>query len=341
MKRLQELIRKLFEGSLNIHIVFISLFLITFCLPSLILGLPEMKLFRVFLYGFFLLMNIYVGRWCCRKWLLRNQFLKFIVFSSIMILALIIIGLLGSFLLTHNNILAILLTVSFAVLLFFSLGSFFSITRTSILRQLNETFILKEQKDSELRLLKSQLSPHFLFNVLNNLYGLSLKQDEKLPQMILKLSGLLRYSIYDTGNHFVPLRSEIESIENYIELEKMRMGSRLQLKSNLQKEMIDDILISPMILMVFIENAFKHSSDTNHKNVDIKIGFRVIDKKVELRVKNKVSPNKKTINSNIPSTGMGLSITKKRLELLYSKKHSLEIKDCPNFYEIDLKIDTK
>ena len=341
MKSLQEIIRKLFESKMNIHFAFIILFLATFCLPSLISGLPYAKLFRVFLYGIFLLLCIYSGRWCCRKWLLLNQYQKFIAFSSIVILVLIITGILGSILLTNNSIVAIVITVLFAVVLFFSLGSFFSITRATILRQLNEARIAQEHKESELQLLKSQLSPHFLFNVLNNLYGLSLKRDDKISPMILKLSGMLRYSLYETNNHFVPLQSELECIENYIELEKMRIGDRILLEINLLKENIENVLIAPMLLMVFVENAFKHSTDTKQKNVVIKINFRLIDDWIELVVKNNTPNDREPIAHIFKSSGMGLSVTKKRLELLYKNKYFLETSCKKDFYEIYLKIKVK
>ncbi len=326
---------------MNIHLAFIFLFLATFCLPSLIIGLPGAKLFRVVLYGIFLLFCIYLGRWGCKKWLLSNEYQKFIVFSCIAVLVLAVTGILGSMLLTNNSVIAISITVLFAVVLFFSLGSFFSITRTTILRQLNEARIAQEQKEGELRLLKSQLSPHFLFNVLNSLYGLSLKRDDKVPYMILKLSGLLRYSLYDTGNHFVSLQSELDCIEDYIELEKMRIGARLLLDVNLSREKINDVLIAPMLLMVFVENAFKHSTNTKQRDVVIKIDFRLVDDWIALIVKNNMPGEEKQTAPMNNSFGIGLSVTKKRLELLYQNKYSLETSGENGFYETNLKIKVK
>ncbi len=338
MKSLQEILRKLFESRMNIHIAFVTLFLATFCLPSLISGLPDTKVFRVVLYGIFLLLCIYLGRWCCRKWLLSNEYQKFITFSCIAVFVLIVTGILGSMLLTNNSIIAISITVLFAVALFFSLGTFFSITRTTILRQLREAQIAQEQKESELQLLKSQLSPHFLFNVLNSLYGLSLKHDDKVSPMILKLSGLLRYSLYDTSNHFVPLQSELDCIENYIELEKIRIGARLTLEVNLSREKINDVFIAPMLLMVFVENAFKHSTFTKQRNAVININFRLVDDWIELVVKNNKSSDMELMNHINDSSGIGLSVTKRRLELLYKNKYSIKISSEEGFYQINLKI---
>jgi LytS/YehU family sensor histidine kinase len=325
---------------MTIHIVFIIFFFAMFCLPSVISGLPAIKLAKVFLYGIFLLMCLYSGRWCCRKWLLSSEFKKFVAWSGVAIILLCATGIFGSLLLTNNSITAIIITVLFIAALFFSLGVFFSITRTTILRQLHDAQIMQKQKESELQLLKSQLSPHFLFNVLNNLYGLSLKEGDKVSPMLLKLSGLLRYSLYETNKNFAPLQDELSCIENYIELEKMRIGERLLLEVNISKQNIDEAVIPPMLLMTFIENAFKHSKDTSRKNVVINIHFQLVEGLIELAIKNNMSDEVKTA-TNIEYSGIGLSVTKKRLELLYGNNYSLQGFSEDGFYTTCLKIKTK
>jgi len=189
--------------------------------------------------------------------------------------------------------------------------------------------------------LKSQLSPHFLFNVLNSLYGLSLKRDDRVSPMILKLSDLLRYSLYETSNHFVPLQSELDCIENYIELEKTRIGGRLSLEVSLSREKINNVLIAPMLLIVFVENAFKHSTYTKQREVAIKINFRLVDDWVELVVKNNMPGDTEQMTHINNSFGIGLSVTKKRLELLYTNKYSMKISSEEGFYQINLKIKVK
>jgi LytS/YehU family sensor histidine kinase len=311
-----------------------------FCLPSLIVVLPATKVLRVFLNGIFLLICLYSGRLCCRKWLLSSEFRKFVAWSGVGIVVLCGAGIGGSLLLTSNGIIAIILTVSFVAVLFFSLGVFFSITRTTILRQLHDAQIIQKQKESELQLLKSQLSPHFLFNVLNNLYGISLRQGDKVSPMLLKLSSLLRYSLYDTNKTFVPLPDELNCIENYIELEKMRIGDRLLLDVHISKQNIDEAVIPPMLLMTFIENAFKHSKDTSHKKIIIKICFQLVDDLVELTVKNNMSDEIKSL-VQADHSGIGLSVTKKRLDLLYGDKHSLKVFAEDGYYTTCLKIKAK
>lgn len=340
MKHFQRILRKLFESRMTIHVVFIIFCLTMFCLPSIINALPATKLSKIFLYGIFLLLCLYTGRWCCRSWLKSSEFQKFLVWSGVAIVLLCATGIFGSRLLTNNSLTAIIVTVVFVVVLFFSLGVFFSITRTTLLRQLQEARIIQEQKESELQLLKSQLSPHFLFNVLNNLYGLSLKQGDKVSPMLLKLSGLLRYSLYDTNKTFVPLQGELNCIENYIELEKMRIGERLLLDVNISKQNIDEVLIPPMLFMTFIENAFKHSKDTSRKNVVINIHFQLVDDIIELAVKNNLPDEVNTL-ANADHSGIGLYVTKKRLDLLYGEKYSLQTFSEDGFYKIFLKIKTK
>lgn len=340
MKRLQRVLRQLFESKTTIHVVFVIFFLCIFCLPSVINGLPATKLLKVFSYAIFLLICLYVGRWFCRRWLKSNKFQEFFLWSVVAIAILCATGISGSLFLSTNSMTAIVITVVFVVVLFFSLGVFFSITRTTILKQLHEERIMNQQKESELRLLKSQLSPHFLFNVLNNLYGLSLRKGHVVSPMLLKLSGLLRYTLYETNKTFVPLADELNCIENYIELEKMRIGERLILTVQISKQNINEVVIPPMLLLTFVENAFKHSKDTSNKNVFIDIHFQFGDGLLELVIKNNMPDEVKTI-TKADHPGIGLDVTKKRLDLLYADRYFLETFMKDGFYNICLKIKTK
>lgn len=204
---------------------------------------------------------------------------------------------------------------------------------------MRETAIASHQRESELKLLRSQLSPHFLFNVLNNLYGLSIQQDQRVPGLILKLSDLLRHSIYDTNREFVPLSNELSYIDNYIELERIRIGDRLILQSDIQKTGIDDVRIAPMLLIVFIENAFKHSKNTIKQEINIKIDLRIDKGKLIFVVKNSCSDKPVEENKDgLP--GIGMAVTKKRLELLYPGKYSLEIMHENGFYVVEFQLTT-
>lgn len=238
---------------------------------------------------------------------------------------------------TNNRIITISIMVISFVILFFSFGLFLSMTRTTVLRQLREANIRQQQKESELQLLRSQLSPHFLFNVLNNLYGLSITQHQKIPALLLKLSDLLRYSVYDTKQDFVSLKNELAYIENYIELEKFRIGDRLLLEVNIEKINIEAIRIAPMLLIVFIENAFKHSKNTYNEHISIKIDLQIINNAILFTVKNSCGDE---INERDRSEGSGIGFTNtlKRLELLYAGRYFLEKAKENGYYQVKLQL---
>lgn len=340
MNRVQLMARRLFESRSVLHIVFSVFFIFIFCLPGMLTGLPGTKVVKVIIYSIFLLNCIYAGRWCCRKWLLTSRFDQFIYHASISIIVLSVIAIIGSRVLTYNNIWAIVITSAGFVIIFFSFGVFLSLTHTAVLQQLWESNMLQQQNESELQLLRSQLSPHFLFNTLNNLYGLSITQHQKIPGLLLKLSDLLRYSVYDTKQEFVPLNSELTYIENYIELEKTRLGERLMLNINIQKAHGEDVHIPPMLLIVFVENAFKHSKNTFDRHIWIDIDLRVIDNDLLFIVKNSCPHN--TIESRASEeSGVGLANTLKRLELLYSGRYSYKKNRGDDYYEVKLQLKVK
>ena len=205
---------------------------------------------------------------------------------------------------------------------------------------MREAMITQQHRESELQLLRSQLSPHFLFNVLNNLYGLSLANDNKVPGLLLKLSDLLRYSIYDTRKEYVPLMNELAYIENYIELEKIRIGDKLSFVSDIQKTNIEDIDIAPMLLIVFIENAFKHSKNTVLPEIQIETSLEIIDDILIFTVRNSYSDAASEYSSN-ESPGIGLAVTLKRLELLYPGKYTLEKTKENGYYHVKLQLKIK
>jgi len=198
-----------------------------------------------------------------------------------------------------------------------------------------ETKILHTQlklKEQELNYLKMQIHPHFLFNTLNTMYGFALKKADKTPDMILKLSNLLDYLLYQTEKPFVLISEEINHIQDYIDLEKMRFNDTLNVTMTVELES-KNTTIAPMLLLPFIENSFKHGSIVGGVlQIDIQI---VADfEAVHFRIKNTNSKN------NTPQHGIGLENIKKRLELLYPNKHDLSIRDTIDFFEVDLQLKT-
>ncbi len=178
-------------------------------------------------------------------------------------------------------------------------------------------------KEQELYYLKKQIHPHFLFNTLNTIYGFALKKSEFTPELILKLSNLLDYILYQVQKPKVLLTDEIEHINEYIDLEKIRFEDRLKVVFK-HSENLENIEIAPMLLIPFIENAFKHGSIIN--------GFLTIDIDLSLTSENKLFftiSNSILINNDSETKGIGLDNIRKRLELLFPKKHDLttEIKE--------------
>lgn len=187
-------------------------------------------------------------------------------------------------------------------------------------------------KEQELYYLKKQIHPHFLFNTLNTIYGFSLKKSEYTPELILKLSNLLDYILYQVQKPKVLLSDEIEHINEYIDLEKIRFEDRLKVNFNAPKN-TENIEIAPMLLIPFIENAFKHGNIIN--------GFLTIDINLSLTENNQLLfgiKNSFLNNNESETTGIGLENIRKRLELLFPNKYILKIEIKDNYFEVSLVI---
>ncbi len=203
------------------------------------------------------------------------------------------------------------------------------------LDQLKSKKLTEEKIAAELNFLKSQVHPHFLFNTLNNLYALTLIKSDKASDIVLKLSDLMDYMIYKSNDTFVPLAKELEIINGYIELEKMRYNQRLDLQYEIKGE-TGIHQIAPLILLPFVENCFKHGSSkdrikpTIHINVDIEPDFLL------LKAVNSIPPEKK--NGLSDNKGIGLKNVKRRLELIYPKKHELKIIQGDKLFRVECKI---
>jgi len=209
-----------------------------------------------------------------------------------------------------------------------------SLTKAGIDRVIRE----KEQKENELRHLKAQLNPHFLFNTLNNLYGLSVAESKKLPGLMLKLSDLLRYSLYDTGQHYVALQKEIDYIANYVDLERLRLNDSMDILLK-QKGDTTELYIAPLLMIVFIENAFKHFSAVKGERAFIHILLLVKGNELNLNIKNSIDPGFVPPPAGKRKGGLGLENARQRLNLIYPGQHSLNIHKGPDFFETDLIIE--
>ncbi|WP_191908705.1 sensor histidine kinase [Larkinella humicola] len=222
-----------------------------------------------------------------------------------------------------------------------AIGMLIKLGRITVENQLQESKAVAEQSQSELHLLQSQLSPHFLFNTLNNLYGISISQHEKIPTLLLKLSDLLRYSVYDAKELFVPLRDELSYINNYIDFEKIRIGDRLTLTTSVEDLTHADLKIAPMLLIVFIENAFKHSKNTTEPYISIDIHLKTWGNSILFAVKNSHGATSGESGFLEKNSGLGLANVKKRLDLLYPNAYELTIQNEGGFYQVMLQLKVK
>ncbi len=199
----------------------------------------------------------------------------------------------------------------------------------------------KAQLETELLFLRTQISPHFFFNTLNNIYSLSIEKSEKTSKIILKLSELMRYLLYETKEKRQSLEKEIMCIQNYIELERMRRGELLELNMNITGD-IRNKKIAPILLLSFVENAFKHGVNKYIVKVKVDIDFKIKENLLYFRIINPIpafTEYKKSINQTSHS-GIGLKNVKKRLELGYGKdKYDLSVSNIDNLFTVELKIE--
>jgi LytS/YehU family sensor histidine kinase len=191
----------------------------------------------------------------------------------------------------------------------------------------------QEKTKAELAYLKAQINPHFLFNTLNAIYVMALKKSDKTADGIVKLSNMMRFVIDETPEDFVPLVKKIEYINNYIELQKMRLNKNMRLMYQIEGR-TEGKRIAPMTLMPFIENAFKHGVTTEQK-FDIFILITINENSLNLYVENSIFHRVK----GAQPTQLGLNNTIQRLELLYPAKYNLDIKNEITKFIVDLTID--
>ncbi len=193
----------------------------------------------------------------------------------------------------------------------------------------------KEKLAAELKFLKSQVNPHFLFNALNNIYSLSVVQAPQTSESVMQLSEILRYMVYDSNEEKVPLKSEIKYIENFVELHLLKDSRGMDVKLDLDKS-ASHVMVAPLLFIPFVENAFKHSKIENLKTGFIKIRLQTNDNQIAFHVVNSVPKNNFTKDE---VGGVGLENTQKRLDLLYpGDLHELTIHQREDQFEVYLKI---
>jgi LytS/YehU family sensor histidine kinase len=195
--------------------------------------------------------------------------------------------------------------------------------------------LIKTQKiNAELSFLKTQLNPHFLFNTLNSIYSLANKKSDDTTEAIITLSELMKYMIYETNKEFVALQNEIDYIKNFISLQNLRLKDSSGVRFNVRGKL--DYNIEPLLLISFIENAFKYGTDYTGKT-DITIEIKVENDILSLKVSNYISLKEKKNNSS----GVGIENIKSRLNILYPNSHTLNIEESDKLFKVELLLKLK
>lgn len=214
-----------------------------------------------------------------------------------------------------------------------SLYSFYLKEKNNKMREID---MRHQNIEFEMKFLKTQINPHFLFNALNNIYALSIIKSEKTPDMILKLSDMLRFTLYDSENKKVKLKREIEYINNFIEFQKLKTDSDLNIRMD-ASGCNEEFMIEPMLLIPFIENSFKHGNIDNPKKGWLQVSVKTLGPILVFQVRNSLPPI--AINKDIVG-GIGVENVRKRLNILYPGRYEMKIDKTETEFGVFLKIDT-
>ena len=196
--------------------------------------------------------------------------------------------------------------------------------------------INEQKKTAELTALKHQLNPHFLFNTLNNVYALAVKKSDKTPEVISKLSDILDYMLYRCDEDFVTIEKEIELIENYLTLEKIRYGKRVAI--TFDTSLKHDASIAPLLLLTFIENAFKHGVSQEIDQATIDIRLQTQEHAIAFYIENSIPGT--AHGDETPKQAIGLNNVKQQMELLYPNAYRLQTRRTADSYVVTLDIKT-
>jgi len=220
-------------------------------------------------------------------------------------------------------------------LLIMTLGTCITVIQRWLKTEHNRKETENEKLNTELSFLKSQINPHFLFNTLNNIYSLAIVRSDKTAPAVLKLSAIMRYILTETERSLVPLENEVDFLHNYIDLQQVRLTDKVQVEFIITGN-TGELLIAPLILIPFVENAFKYGVSTKEKST-IKISLDTNGNFIDFKSSNFIVPSENNMTEN---TGIGINNVKRRLELLYPGKHTMVTKEENGTYFVHLQINT-
>lgn len=292
----------------------------------------------LFLPGFFIMVYslLYI---LVPKYLLPRKFWSFFLgLFLVLVLCIIYANLVQLSINDSRNFKGMTISVGRNVLPFLHVGGIALSIRLLLYwyQQRKQTLEAERQKTMvELQLLKAQLHPHFLFNTLNNLYSHTLEASPKSPEIVMKLSELLRFMIYESNTPKIPLTKEIQLLQSYITLEAMRYGERLDMSVAITGE-VQKYQIAPFLLLPFLENAFKHGTSKQLDQCWISLTLAVEDSVMYFKLVNSVETDNG--EEQAKPGGLGLLNAKRRLELLYKDKHRLKATKLEDVFVVDLEI---
>jgi len=213
------------------------------------------------------------------------------------------------------------------------------LTGTWIRSKRRQQELEKEKLDTELKFLKSQMNPHFLFNTINSIFVLIHKNPKMASESLAKFSDLLRYQLYECNEHQILLSQELHYVYNYIELQKLRQDhNHLDVRVTMKEYHAGDLTIAPFVLIPFIENAFKHVSQRNDHSNWIAMDLSFTEKQLFFKIANSVSASHTTATDAVRYSGIGLANVKRRLDLVYPAAHQLMIEQSADRYEVKLEL---
>jgi two-component system LytT family sensor kinase len=224
----------------------------------------------------------------------------------------------------------------FSILLFILISIILCFAEKWQLDEKSRYLLQKEKTSAELQFLKQQINPHFIFNSLNSIYSLANKKSDLTSDAILKLSSILRYVLYHSQKNLISLKEELNTIEDYIQLQRLRMTSKVSLKYTLSGHP-EPYLIEPLLLMPLFENAFKYGVDSINESF-INIDILISDDWLSLNISNKIIPQKDKIEEE---SGIGLNNIKRRLEILYPESHKLIVNESDSVFKVKLELNLR
>ncbi|MBT8220867.1 MAG: sensor histidine kinase, partial [Bacteroidia bacterium] len=213
----------------------------------------------------------------------------------------------------------------------------FKIIKSNIDNQKEINDLQQIKTNTELKFLKDQINPHFLFNNLNNIYVQSRKTPELVPDSIMQLSDLMRYQLYDANKESVPLSQEIQFLKNYIAVEELRrehLNADVTVSGN-----VNQVSVAPLIFLPFIENVFKHGNFTDPEHAFLKVSWHVTQNNIVFICQNSTAEKPQITNHRIG--GIGLNNVRRRLDINYPNTYEIDVADIDKVYKVHLKIKTK